>query len=153
MNTQEKVAKCKVKLARLEQQLESEQNWEPPKFGDYYISGNGTVGTIAKFAVVNYVKTGNSYATEEDVLKDIPLMKAQSLLRAYSRQYDADFVADWEDGAQPKCSPYYAYYDGYNNRWGTNITYRSRDPQLQYFSLEICEQLIADLNSGRVKLT
>ena len=150
MNTQEKLDKAKLKVARLEKQLESEQNWEPPKFGDYYISDNGTVGTIAKFAVVNYVKTGNSYATEEDALKDIPLMKAQSLLRAYSRQYDADWVADWNNRRPAKWFP---IYNKDACKWKVNCSYNTYNPQDQYFSEEVCAKLVAELNSGRVKLT
>lgn len=123
-----------------------QEQWEP-EGGDWYIGYDSYVrkGKLDS----NSCKFGMERPSKELAEKHRDRLRTFNRLAAYVDEFAPDFEPDWVNYEESK---YYVSYDHKEERWyrGYNVAYHHVGTL--YMPEEIAEQLVNDLNSGRVKI-
>ena len=121
----------------------------PFKISDYVVDKNS--GDIVKvtqeltpeeeFIICEH--SGKNYITYPQNYKPLKIDNVEQFIKDYVEKYDSDFVADWSDDAQPKCS---IYFNHSRKRWGKTSSFTSEDQGAIYMSTKCAEKLVDILN-------
>jgi len=97
----------------------------------------------------NLIEEGRVYNTEAQAKHAYKSIRICQIFNAYVAVYAPDYVADWDDTDQVKCSIFYNH-DG--KAWDFTTTCLYQHPEIVYMPEETAKQLRKDLNDEVVKL-
>ena len=131
---------------------EKPKQWEPssPKQGEtfYYVAPNGNVCKFAEFDHhINMLLYGNVYLSEEAAQADAEADRKRNRLRAWLRENDDGWVADWDNDMQGK---WVVVFNHQTKEWAASFVHYAEDIGLIYMSKPNAEKLRDLLNSGEV---
>jgi hypothetical protein len=115
----------------------------------YYVAPNGNVCKATFDHHINMLLYGNVYLSEAEAYADAETDRKRNRMRAWLRENDDGWVADWGDGEQSK---WYVQVNHYGNKWVIYSIFRHESIGMVYMSSPKAEELCNLLNSGEVVL-
>jgi len=141
-----RLAEIEKESAELRISLEKENEPWTPAVGCWIFSALGTV-TAWSSSTNKFSRLGLERKTSGAADISLERMISSSLLQAYVHEHGGDWVADWNDEDQRKCSVVYCF----NKKvWWYVKSLSILEAGTVYMNEECAEKLRDDLNSGRV---
>ena len=136
---------------------EKPKQWEPkkPEMNQIYWFKNGSGAVTAviadtwldAYADVKRLDYGNVYLSEAEAYADAETDRKHNRMRAWLRENDDGWVADWGNDTQRK---WYMRFNHYENKWVIDSVFQYEGIGMVYMSSPNAEKLRDLLNSGEV---
>ena len=147
MNTkklQEEINRLQSELDRLKEIESAQKKWEP-EGGVWYVSSSGIVGCSVR-SEDEFRLFGMERPTEELAEKHLARLRNFNTIAAYVDQYAPDYVFVFGG------KNYFIRCFNSDQRWELLLDIHCKSPSEVYMPRKIAEQLIKDIESGRVEL-
>ncbi len=140
----ERIEELEKELAALKAQLKYE-----PKYGTYFINGNGNIVQATKECVVyDYVNSGRAFDTKEKAEKARDIMVKHDIILKYVIDHAPDYEPDWTNPNEYKWFvEYKCEHRKYIADWWSNY----RPVGLVFMPKSVAEKLADDLNNNRIE--